>query len=118
MKGTMRSGPQIHRLHWLTRKAFPCKLTGLTNSMKTLGERIRELRAERDLSLREFAGKLKLSAAFVSDVELGRRFPSDKVLADMATVLKTTNEELRKFDTRPPIEGDRKSTRLNSSHSS
>jgi transcriptional regulator with XRE-family HTH domain len=81
--------------------------------MKTLGERIRELREERDLSLREFAGKLKLSAAFVSDVELGRRFPSDKVLADMATVLKTTNEELRNHDTRPPVEDMKRITTSN-----
>ena len=49
----------------------------------------------------------------MSDVELGRRFPSDKVLADMATVLKTTNEELRKFDTRPPIEGMKRITTSN-----
>lgn len=72
--------------------------------MKTLGERIRELRESGDLSLREFAGKLKLSAAFVSDVELGRRFPSDKVLNEMAKALGTSIDELRKFDTRPPVE--------------
>src|SRR5437588_601706 len=37
---------------------------------KTLGERIRELRAEKDLSLREFAKKLGgLSAAFLSEIE-------------------------------------------------
>ena len=73
--------------------------------MKTLGERIRELREEKDLSLREFAKKLGgLSAAFLSDVELGRRHPSEKVLADMARVLGTTVEDLRKHDTRPPVE--------------
>jgi transcriptional regulator with XRE-family HTH domain len=73
--------------------------------MKTLGERIRELREEHDLSLREFAKKLGgLSAAFLSDIELGRRYPSDKVLVDMARVLKTTVEDLRKYDTRPPVD--------------
>ena len=72
---------------------------------KTLGERIRELREERDLSLREFAEKLGgLSAAFLSDIELGRRHPSDKVFADMARVLKTTVDDLRKYDSRPPVE--------------
>lgn len=71
----------------------------------TLGERIRELRAEKDLSLREFAKKLGgLSAAFLSDIELGRRHPSDKVLADMARALGTTIEELRSHDARPPME--------------
>jgi len=73
--------------------------------MKTLGERIRELREEKDLSLREFAKKLGgLSAAFLSDIELGRRHPSEKVLADMARVLGTTVEDLRKHDTRAPVE--------------
>ncbi len=73
--------------------------------MKTLGERIRELRKEKDLSLREFAKKLGgLSAAFLSDVELGRRHPSEKVLADMARLLGTTVEDLRKHDTRAPVE--------------
>ena len=73
--------------------------------LKPLGERIRELREERDLSLREFASKLGgLSAAFLSDVELGRRHPSEKVLADMARVLETPLEDLRKHDTRAPVE--------------
>jgi len=72
---------------------------------KTLGERIRELRDEKDLSLREFAKKLGgLSAAFLSDIELGRRHPSEKVLADMARVLGTTVEDLRNYDARPPVE--------------
>lgn len=72
---------------------------------RTLGERIRELREKEDLSLREFAKKLGgLSAAFLSDIELGRRHPSDKVLADMARVLKTSVEDLRSYDTRPPVE--------------
>lgn len=73
--------------------------------VKTLGQRIRELREAKDFSLREFAKKLGgLSAAFLSDVELGRRHPSDKVLADMARVLGTTVEDLRRHDTRPPVE--------------
>ena len=72
---------------------------------KTLGERIRELRTEKDLSLREFAKKLGgLSAAFLSDIELGRRHPSDKVLADMARVLGSTVEDLKTYDARPPVE--------------
>jgi transcriptional regulator with XRE-family HTH domain len=55
--------------------------------------------------LREFAKKLGgLSAAFLSDIELGRRYPSEKVLADMARVLGTTVEDLRQYDTRPPVD--------------
>jgi len=79
--------------------------------MKTLGQRIRELREGKDLSLREFAKKLGgLSAAFLSDVELGRRHPSDKVLAEMARVLETSLEDLQKYDTRPPVEGMKRLT--------
>ncbi|MFH1882185.1 MAG: helix-turn-helix transcriptional regulator [Planctomycetota bacterium] len=74
-------------------------------NVKTLGERIRELRTQKDLSLREFAKKLGgLSAAFLSDIELGRRHPSNKVLADIAKVLDIALDELRKFDTRAPVE--------------
>jgi transcriptional regulator with XRE-family HTH domain len=58
----------------------------------------------KDLSLREFAKRLKLSAAFVSDVELGRRHPSDDVLPDIARLLGTTVEDLREHDIRPPID--------------
>jgi transcriptional regulator with XRE-family HTH domain len=77
--------------------------------MKTLGERIRELRATRDLSLRDLAAKLGgLSAAFLSDIELGKRFPSEKILDQMAVVLGTTSEDLRSHDTRAPIEGLRR----------
>ena len=81
--------------------------------MKTLGERIRELRELKDISLREFAARLDLSAPFVSDVELGRRFPSGKVLAEMAKALNTSLEELKDFDTRPPVEDMRRLTTNN-----
>lgn len=73
--------------------------------MKTLGQHIRELREKKDISLREFAKNLgNLSAAFVSDVELGRRYPSEDVLAKMAHILGTSVSELKKFDSRPPVE--------------
>jgi transcriptional regulator with XRE-family HTH domain len=75
------------------------------NMNTTLGERIRELREAKDLSLREFATKLGLSAAFVSDIELGRRYPSVKVFGDIARLLGTSVEELQKYDTRAPVEG-------------
>src|SRR5262245_18262347 len=72
--------------------------------MKTLGERIRELREERDLSVRELAKKIKKSAPFLSDVELGRRHPSEHVLKTIASVHGTTFEALHKFDARPPVQ--------------
>jgi len=69
-----------------------------------LGQRIRELREERDLSLRELAKRLGCSAAFLSDIELGRRYPSDNNLKDLAHLLSTSLDELKAHDTRPPIE--------------
>ena len=71
--------------------------------MKTLGERIRELREEHDLSGRELAKRLGLSAAFLSDVELGRRHPSPEVLVQIARALGTAAADLRKHDTRPRV---------------
>ena len=74
---------------------------------KTLGQRIRELRQERDLSLRDLGEKLgtpanPTSPAFLSDLENGRRFPSDEMLAKLAQVLGATEEDLRSHDQRPP----------------
>jgi len=71
--------------------------------MKTLGDRIRELREALDLSLRELARMVDVSAAFLSDVELGRRFPSDELLARIAKKLKTTFEDLKSYDSRAPV---------------
>jgi transcriptional regulator with XRE-family HTH domain len=71
--------------------------------MVTLGQRIRDLRDKADLSLRECATKLDISPAFLSDIELGRRHPSDRVFASIARLLGTTTEDLRRYDTRPPV---------------
>jgi len=84
--------------------------------MKTLAQRIRELREEKDLSLRELARKLGVSAPFLSDVELGRRNPSDKVLARLAQVLGASADELRQFDTRPPVDAMRRLTTADPSY--
>jgi len=73
--------------------------------MKPLGEYIREQRQKKDLSLRDFAKKLGgLSPAFLSDIELGRRYPSDRVLENMAAVFEVPIEDLRKHDIRTPVE--------------
>jgi transcriptional regulator with XRE-family HTH domain len=80
----------------------------LTVAMKTLGDRIRELREGKDLSLREFAKKLDdISPAHISDIENNRRFPSLSLLKLMARALDVDVEDLQKFDLRPPM-GDLK----------
>jgi transcriptional regulator with XRE-family HTH domain len=76
----------------------------------TLGQRIRELRDERDISLREFAKKLDCSAAYWSDVELSRRYASGQMLKDAARILKVSLEDLKQYDTRPPLEEVRRVT--------
>lgn len=82
-----------------------CKHDKLTVPMiKTLGQRIRELREELDFSLREFAEKLESSAAHLSDIELGRRFPSDDLLKKIAVGLNVTLAQLQGYDQRPPME--------------
>ena len=74
---------------------------------KTLGQRIRELRQEKDLSLRYLGDLLKdaetkvaVSAAFLSDLENGRRFPSEEMIGKLALALGTTEDELQEHDQR------------------
>ena len=84
--------------------------------MKTLGQRIRERREELDLSLREFAKELECSPPFISDVEHGRRFPSETMLEQMARRLKLSLNELKQHDPRPPLEEIRRMTEENPSY--
>ena len=70
---------------------------------KTLGERIRELRLGQDISLRQLAVRVGKSAPFISDVELGRRFPSPEVLRAIAKELGVDPADLRKHDFRKPL---------------
>jgi transcriptional regulator with XRE-family HTH domain len=79
---------------------------------KSLGSRIRELRQAKDISLREFAKKLGNSAAHVSDIELGRRYPSEEVLEAIAALLKEPVEELRSYDSRVPVEELKRITQM------
>lgn len=65
-----------------------------------LGQRLRELRETADKSLRELAKEVGISAPFLSDVELGRRFPADENLTALAKALKVPLEELRRLDHR------------------
>lgn len=76
--------------------------------MKTLGEYIRERREELDYSLREFAKKVDISAPFLSDIELGHRYPSDKVLRKIAKHLEVSFDKLKGFDTRVSIKDIKK----------
>ena len=73
-------------------------------SSQTLGEQIRTLREARHLSYRTFASQTNLSTGFLSDLELGRRYPSKKTLSAIATTLQTDFDELMNYHPRPVIE--------------
>ena len=81
-------------------------------SMNELGGRIRELRDRHDISLREFARKLgDVSPAHISDIENGRRNPSEDLLQKMAQVLGVAFDELQRLDNRIPVEELRRAMR-------
>ena len=84
----------------MTPKERRCTLA----TMKTLGQRVRELREAKDLSLRELSAAAQVSRAFLSDIELDRYSPKDAILRAIAKVLDTTFEELKEYDTKPTLD--------------
>ena len=60
-------------------------------------------REELDISLRELARRLSVSAPFISDVELGRRYPGDEVLAKIAAEFDVSIDQLKGFDSRESL---------------
>jgi transcriptional regulator with XRE-family HTH domain len=73
------------------------------NLAATMGQRLRELRERAGLSLREVAKAANISAPFLSDVELGRRFPTNETLALIAQKLGASVNELKKHDHRSAL---------------
>ena len=69
----------------------------------SLGQRLHELRDKADLSLRELAKRVGISSPFLSDMELGRRFPSEEILAKLARALNVSLDDLKQYDNREPI---------------
>jgi transcriptional regulator with XRE-family HTH domain len=68
-----------------------------------MGQRLREMREHAGLSLREVAKAAKISAPFLSDVELGRRFPTNETLALIAQKLRASADDLKKHDHRSAL---------------
>jgi transcriptional regulator with XRE-family HTH domain len=69
----------------------------------SLGKAIREFRLKADVGLREFAQEIGISAAHQSDIEHGRRMPSDDVLRATGKRLAKvggTYEVLKQLDAR------------------
>jgi transcriptional regulator with XRE-family HTH domain len=72
-------------------------------SAKTLGEFIRTKRDESDISLRELARQLDITPPFLSDIELGKRYPSEPVMQKLANFFKVSLDELKQYDHREAI---------------
>ena len=73
----------------------------------TFGSRLRQLREEKNVSLRELAKRIGVSGAFLSDIELGRRFPATDKLELIAKELGVSIEELKEYDFRDEAEAIR-----------
>jgi transcriptional regulator with XRE-family HTH domain len=69
----------------------------------TMGQRLRKLRERAGFSLREVAKAANISAPFLSDVELGRRFPTNETLALIAKKLRASADDLKKHDHRAAL---------------
>jgi len=75
---------------------------------QSLGDKIKETRLASGVSLRQFSIAIGITPAFMSDIELGRRFPSDDVLNKIATELKIPFDELKSCDVRGSLTDLRK----------
>jgi transcriptional regulator with XRE-family HTH domain len=65
-----------------------------------LGEKMRKLREDLGISLREFSRRAELSPSFVSDIENGRRYPSSPRLKRIAKTLNVPVSRLADLDHR------------------
>ena len=60
----------------------------------TLGEKIRESRLARDITLRELARRLEITPSYLSDIENDRRVPAEGILKLIAGALEIPLDEL------------------------
>lgn len=76
----------------------------MKNPSPTLGERIRQLRLEKKLSMRALALSAGIkSVAFIADIEKGYRKPSPDNLERIAQALGTALGDLKALDDRAPV---------------
>lgn len=79
-------------------------------TMREVGDSMREARESESVSLRELARRLKISAAFLSDMERARRSYTEKWALRAIQALEQRNRELALWRLRAG--GDRKATPL------
>lgn len=73
----------------------------------SFGTYLRQIREQKNISLRELAKKIGVSGAFLSDIELGRRFPSSDKIELLAKEIGVPLEELQQYDFRNEAEAIR-----------
>lgn len=61
------------------------------------------MRIRAGFSLRDVAKAASISAPFLSDVELGRRYPTNETLALIAQKLRASTDDLKKHDHRSAL---------------
>jgi len=71
---------------------------------ETFGDRVRTARARKHLTLRQAAERVGRSASFLSDIEHGRRLPSEDVLHDLAQLLDLDPDDLMASSGRLPTD--------------
>jgi transcriptional regulator with XRE-family HTH domain len=64
------------------------------NDARTLGEVLRDARVSAELTLRDLAKKLDITASYISDIENDRRVPSEDVLERLAAELNLAFDDL------------------------
>lgn len=74
------------------------RLTGSTNFARKLGQRIRSLRHEANLTQEAIALAANLNIGFVSQLESGQRLPSLTVLIGVASALQVKPYDLLVLD--------------------
>lgn len=63
--------------------------------MKRFGEKLRQLRQARELTVRQLAGLLEMkSHSHISDMESGRSLPSVELLVKLADYFNVTTDQL------------------------
>lgn len=70
--------------------------------MKSLGDRLKDLRLSKGLSLRKLASNLddSVTATHLSEIERGIKYPSKRLLIKFAALYKINTEELESYDPR------------------
>ncbi len=75
----------------------------MRNNSGLLGEKIKQLRIERNLTQKQLCTLIGVSESSVSKYELGTQTPPPETIKSLARVFKTNTDYLLDFDKRNPI---------------